>query len=112
MNEINKIILEKIKRYILQALDFKADIDFETFSDDLKTITACVFNLVQIGELVGKLNDEFIDQNTQIPWRKIKGMRNKIVHDYDGIRLNVVWDVLTDDLPKLIEDINHLLLKM
>ena len=103
------LILRKIKAYAQQTFEFKGDIDFEEFSSDFKTISACVFNLSQIGELVSRLGDEFIDTNPDIPWRKIKGMRNKIVHDYEGIQYPMVWDVLTEFLPQLISDIDKLI---
>ncbi len=103
-----KAILEKIKDYAIQAIQFKGDMTFEEFSYDLKTISACVFSLSQIGELVSRLDVEFVEVNSQIPWRKIKGMRNRIVHDYEGIQLNIVWDVLVDFLPELIKNINKL----
>jgi uncharacterized protein with HEPN domain len=102
MKEHEKIILEKIKAYAVQAVQFKGDINFAEFSEDAKTIAACVLNLSQIGELVGRLNDEFLEANAQIPWRKMRGMRNRIVHDYEGVQLNIVWDVLVDFLAELI----------
>ena len=102
------MILEKIKTYATQAIQFKANAGFENFSKDAKTIAACVFNLSQIGELAGRLDYRFIETNKQIPWRKMKGMRNIIVHDYEGIQLNIVWDVLVDFLPELIEKIDNL----
>ncbi|MCL2156061.1 MAG: DUF86 domain-containing protein [Leptospirales bacterium] len=108
MKEHEKVILEKIKTYAAQAIQFKGDTDFEDFSQDAKTIAACVLNLSQIGELAGRLDDKFLEANKQIPWRKMKGMRNRIVHDYEGIQLNIVWDVLVDFLPELIEKINSL----
>ena len=108
MKEHEKVILEKIKTYATQAIQFKADMDFENFSRDAKTIAACVLNLSQIGELAGRLDDNFINANNHIPWRKMKGMRNRIVHDYEGIQLNIVWDVLVEFLPELIEKIDSL----
>lgn len=108
MNEHENVLLEKIKVYATQAIQFRGNMDFKEFSNDPKTISACVFNLSQIGELVSRLDIEFVKANSQIPWRKIKGMRNRIVHDYEGIQLNIVWDVLVDFLPELIKSINKL----
>lgn len=108
MKEHEKAILEKMKAYAEQAIQFKGNMEFEEFSNDLKTISACIFNLRQIGELVGRLDTEFMERNNQIPWRKIKGMRNKIVHDYEGIQLNIVWDVLVDFLSEFIKNIDKL----
>ena len=106
MKDREKIILDKIKIYAIQTIEFICDIDFQTFSNDIKTIAACVHNLSQIGELVGRLDEDFIESNPKIPWRKIRGMRNRIVHDYEGIQLNIVWDVLVEFLPELITNID------
>jgi len=106
MKEIE--IISKMKTYAAQAIQFKAGIDFSEFSKDIKTINACVFNLSQIGELVTKLDEKFIKDNNHIPWRKIKDMRNRIVHDYEGIHLHIVWEVLTDFLPELITNLEKL----
>jgi uncharacterized protein with HEPN domain len=106
MKEHEKIIINKMKAYAMQVLIFTEGMSFQEFSGDAKTIAACVFNLGQIGELVGKLSDEFTANNIQIPWRKIKGMRNRIIHDYDGIKLSIIWDVITEFLPQLTEDLD------
>jgi len=108
MKENEKIILDKIKFYAIQTRQFKSDMDFLEFSNDAKTVAACVFNLSQIGELAGKLENEFVENTSHIPWRKIKGMRNRIIHDYEGIQLNIIWDVLVEFLPELIDNINEL----
>ena len=108
MKEHEIVILKKMRDYAEQAIEFKGTMDFKEFSIDAKTIAACVLNLSQIGELVGRLDDEFTNTFNQIPWRKIKGMRNRIVHDYEGIQLNMVWDVLIEFLPELIENIDNL----
>ncbi|MCL2602200.1 MAG: DUF86 domain-containing protein [Treponema sp.] len=108
MTDRSRIIIEKIKLYAVQAREFIGDMTFEEFSHEQKTTVACIFNLSQIGELAGKLDSEFTESTTHIPWRKIRGLRNRIVHDYEGIELNIVWDVLTDFLPELIDSIEAL----
>ena len=108
MKEHERIVLEKIKIYAEQATQFKKGMTFEEFSDDPKTISACVFNLSQIGEMVTRLDSDFLDANSHIPWYKMRGMRNRIIHNYEGIQLNIVWDVLVDFLPELIKNINEL----
>ena len=62
-------VISKMKTYAVQAIQFIADIDFSEFSNDVKTINACVFNLSQIGELVTKLDEKFIRDNNHIPLR-------------------------------------------
>ena len=56
MKEHEKVILEKVRAYAVQAIQFKGDMGFPEFSTDAKTIAACVLNLSQIGELVGRLD--------------------------------------------------------
>lgn len=68
MKEHERIILGKIKLYAEQATQFKKGMTFEEFSDDPKTISACVFNLSQIGEMVTRLDSEFLEANIHIPW--------------------------------------------
>jgi len=108
MKEFEGVILKKIKNYAEQALEFKAEMDFSDFSADAKTVAACGLNLSQIGELAGRLSEAFMNDNPQIPCRKMRGMRNRIVHDYEGIQLNIVWDVLEKFLPELIENIEKM----
>ena len=109
MTEQDKVILDKIRSYAVQARQFIGDMGFEEFSNDDKTMVACIFNLSQIGELVGKLGSEFVENTAHIPWRKMRGMRNRIVHDYEGIQLNIIWDVLENFLPKLVGNIDEMI---
>jgi uncharacterized protein with HEPN domain len=60
-----------------------------------------VFNLSQIGELTTKLNDDFKKANPQVAWAQIYGLRNRIVHDYEGVNLRLIWEIIFDDLPEL-----------
>jgi len=111
MKAHDRIILEKVCKYAEQTVKFAGGLNFDKFSADDKTVSACVFSLSQVGEMVNKFSEEFFRTNVSIPWHKIKGLRNRIVHDYDGIRLNIIWDVINDYLPDLIKEIKELLKK-
>lgn len=91
MKDKDKIILEKILSYIEELRQFIEGYNYNDFIKDRKTINACVFDLSQIGELVTKFSDEFLSDYNIIEWRGLKGLRNRIVHDYDGINLSMVW---------------------
>ncbi|MBR3003221.1 MAG: DUF86 domain-containing protein [Clostridia bacterium] len=101
MKDKDKIILEKMIKYINELKGFILGYDNDMFNNDRKTINACVFDLSQIGELAGKVSEELITENPQIEWRGIKSLRNRIVHDYDGINLNMIWGFLTEELEEL-----------
>ena len=64
-------------------------------------IEACVFNLSQIGELTTKLGDAVKVENPQVAWAQIYGLRNRIVHDYEGVNLRLIWEIVSDDMPDL-----------
>ena len=69
-------------------------------------VEACVFNLMQIGELAkNTLSDDAKNQIGSIPWKQIYGMRNRIVHGYSGVDMLIVWDTIRDDLPALGDEI-------
>lgn len=112
MKNKDKMIVTKILTYISEIKIFIKDYSHEEFENDRKTINACVFNLSQIGELAGKLSEELQEQYSNIEWRGIKALRNRIVHDYDGVNLNMVWEFLTTELNELAEQLNEILVTL
>ena len=86
--------IEKIQRYV-------AGLDHDTFIKDDKTIDSVVRNLEIIGEAANRLPEDFRAQHPEIEWRKIIGLRNRIVHDYFNIDVEIVWEIIQKDLPNL-----------
>ena len=97
----NKIIVEKIIKYVSKIIDYTKNISYDDFVKNSILVDACVFNLSQIGELANKIDKEFEESNNQIPWMVMYGLRNKIVHDYEGVNLVLIWDIVKEDLPEL-----------
>ena len=108
MKSKDSIILTKILTYINDLKEFIDGYTQETFEKDKKTINACVFNLSQIGELAGKISKEIIKENPHIEWQGLKSLRNRIVHDYDGVNLTMIWGFLTEELEELKEQISNI----
>ncbi|MBQ7033868.1 MAG: DUF86 domain-containing protein [Clostridia bacterium] len=104
----NKIIVEKILKYISKVLEYTKDTEHNAFISNSILVEACVFNLGQIGELANKIDKEFEKSNSSIPWRVLYGLRNKIVHDYEGVNLVLIWDIVKEDLPKLHSQLQEL----
>lgn len=75
--------------------------DYDTFSSSNTYRNACCLCLLQIGELVGTLSDNFLNTHKQIPWRQIKGFRNIVAHAYGTIEPAVVWDIISNHLSSL-----------
>ena len=104
----NKIIVEKIIKYISKIIDYTKNTDYDDFINNSILVEACVFNLSQIGELANKIDKKFEENNPSIPWRVLYGLRNKIVHDYEGVNLVLIWDIVKADLPELNNQLEDL----
>lgn len=109
MKNKDKLVLTKILKYIDEIKIFIEGYSHEEFKNDRKTINACVFNLSQIGELAGKVSEKLQEEYSNIEWRGIKALRNRIVHDYDGVNLNMVWEFLTTELNELEEQLKEII---
>lgn len=103
--------IKKMIEYIDKAIRYTRDCDFDAFSSNEEKIDATVFAISQIGELVKNISKETIDKYSNIEWIVIKNLRNKIVHDYEGINLNLIWDIITEDILKLKVDLEELLIE-
>ncbi len=62
-----------------------------------------LFRMIQISENAKKLSEEYKISHTKIPWNALSGLRNRIVHDYGNVDLNVVYETLKNDIPELLE---------
>jgi uncharacterized protein with HEPN domain len=86
-----------------KILQYTEGMTFEDFTKDSKTIDAVIRNFEIIGEAANRLPDEFKDQHSSIDWHRIRGFRNRIVHDYMGIDYGIVWDIRNNYLNILID---------
>ena len=84
---------------------FCKSVDYENFSNNDMLIDACVFNLSQIGEQVNKIDEDFEMVHPEVPWRQVYGLRNRIVHDYEGVNLKLIWEIIESDLPALKDEL-------
>ena len=82
---------------------------FDDFSKDGKTQDAVVRNLEIVGEAVKNLSVPFRNANPEIPWKSIAGMRDKIIHHYFGLNLEIIWAVVEKELPALLENITRMI---
>ena len=96
------ILLQIVKRCnrIIDKISVITQDDFIK-NEDVKEVIC--FNLFQIGELANGLSEEFVKEYNGIPWKQIIGMRHRIVHGYDTINLDIVWNTAVDSIPPLKE---------
>lgn len=110
MKSKDRIIIQKIIVYIDDVEKYIEGLEAKDFLDDKKTITACAFTVSQIGELVKEITDETVNKYNTIPWNSIKGMRNRIVHDYENVDLSVLWGTIKESLPDLKDKLKDIIL--
>ena len=98
-----QLLLEDITDSSNKILEYTSGMSFIEFNDDTKTIDAVIRNFEIIGEAANRLPEDFKQEHTTVDWHKIRGFRNRIVHDYMGIDNGIVWDIKMNFLPKLIK---------
>ena len=108
MKNSDREILRKIVKYCddVEYLKEKYNFDFTKYENDISFQYSCNMCIIQIGELVSRLSNEFIEEYNMIPWYAIKGMRNLHAHDYENVDFEIVWNTLVEDIPNLKEQIN------
>jgi len=94
--------IQKIQRYL-------EGMSRETFAADGRTADAVVRNLIVIGEAARYMPPAVETRFPSIPWAKMRGLRNVVVHDYAGVDLDIVWETCQSDLPPLVPLLHELL---
>jgi uncharacterized protein with HEPN domain len=92
-----------------EAIIFVEGMTFDDFRIDKKTINAVVRSLEVIGEATKHLPDSFRSEHPEIPWRQLAGMRDRLIHGYFGVDLEIVWDTVQQLLPQLLDKTNEIL---
>ncbi|HPA45375.1 MAG TPA: DUF86 domain-containing protein [bacterium] len=95
------VLIEDILEAVEKIERFTRDMDLGSFLTDDKTSDAVVRNFEIIGEAASRLPGDFRLQHSEIHWRKIIGLCHRIVHEYFGIDLRLVWQISRRDLPEL-----------
>ena len=105
MKNNDALYIQKIIEYcdIAESLLDEYERDYLLFKSSKSFQLSTSMCILQIGEYVSRLSDEFKESHDNIPWRKIKGMRNFAAHQYEHIEFEVLWHTITEELPELKE---------
>ena len=102
------IFLEHILESIKDIDSFAKNISKQDLRTNKEKLNAIVRSIEIIGEATKNISDSFKEKHAQIPWRKITGTRDKMIHHYFGVDLDNVWEIIKEDLPKLKKQILEL----
>jgi uncharacterized protein with HEPN domain len=95
------LLLNDIRESIDRIQEYTERMSLEDFSKHRMAIDAVTRNLEIMGEAANRLPDEFKEEHSDIEWYKIVGLRHRIVHEYFGVDLEIIWEILRKDLPEL-----------
>lgn len=110
-HERTVLYVDLMRQAARQATEYVLGIDQYAFDQDPKTQDAVIMKLLVIGELAAKVLEEdvlFAQANPDVPWLKMKGMRNRMAHGYFELDHAVVWDTVKNAVPELIEALDKL----
>ncbi len=103
--------LEHIRQAASDARSFVEELDKDAFFADRRTQQAVIMSIVIIGEAAACVLDrypDFADAHTEIPWRSMRGMRNRVAHGYFDIDLETVWETVQTALPDLLRRLGRM----
>ena len=98
----NRYYLKKIIAALAFICKHTAGLSLKELEENEILVDSCLFRLTQVAENSDKLTAEFKAGYSAIPWRAMKGMRNRIVHEYGSVDLSVVYDTVMHDIPELL----------
>jgi len=96
-----KDYIQDILSSLEEVEDFTEGLNFEDFLRDRKTINAVIRSLEIIGEAAKKIPEDLRNGHPEMPWKRMTGMRDKLIHEYHGVDLEIVWAVIKEELPPL-----------
>lgn len=108
-NSDNTVFLRHIIDSIGKIENYLQDFDYEKFQNDSKTIDAVIRNVEIIGEAADNLTRDFRSNTPEIEWRKIIATRNRIIHGYATVDLEIIWNITQNDLENLKTEIEKIL---
>ncbi|OHB62195.1 MAG: hypothetical protein A2167_01825 [Planctomycetes bacterium RBG_13_46_10] len=102
------LLLNDILESIDKVEQYTKEMTFDEFSNDQKSIDAVVRNLEIIGEVANRLPDDFKEEHSNVEWYKVVGLRNRIIHEYFGIDLQIIWQIVHADLSSLRQTLSQI----
>ncbi|RAK10301.1 uncharacterized protein with HEPN domain [Halanaerobium saccharolyticum] len=103
------LFLKDIIKAMNKIFNYTEKMTKEDFKKDDKTIDAVLRNVEIIGEAANKLSERIYEENKSVPWGRMIGLRNIVIHEYFGVDLNIIWQIVTVNLPETKPEIEEIL---
>lgn len=99
--------IQKIRLDLEFIVIHMKNVDIEELNENEILLDSMLFRMIQLSENAKKLTEQYKQKHNNIPWNAMYGLRNRIVHDYGNVDLNVVFETLKNDIPELLEMITE-----
>ena len=106
------LLIDDMYQCCIKIKKYSNGLDFNSFLQDDKTIDATVRNIEVIGEASTQINQDFKLKYPFIEWAELKGIRNRIVHDYFGIDYKVIWNIIDEEIDILLQNLEIIKLNL
>jgi len=107
-----RLYLEDIRESVIKIKRYTQGLSFEEFRNSEMVVDAVIRNFEIIGEAASQTPDSIKEKHSDVPWYKMKGLRNVIAHEYFGVRLITIWETIQNDLPTLESQIEKTLAEL
>ncbi|MBC8435930.1 MAG: DUF86 domain-containing protein [Bacteroidetes bacterium] len=104
----HRIYIDHILVSANRIQSFVSEMDYDQFASDFKTQDAVIRNFEIIGEATKRISLDFRNNYPEIPWSDMSGMRDRLIHDYLEVDIEIVWKTATEDLPPLVTKIKRI----
>ena len=99
--------LDKIKTDLSFIVRHMKNVGLQELNENEVLLDSMLFRMIQVSENAKKLTAEYKESRSELPWNEMSGLRNRIVHDYGNVDLNVVYETLKYDIPELVEQLEE-----
>jgi len=101
--------LSDIQEAIRRMREYTVGMTYQAFLEDTRTQDAVIRNLEIIGEATKNLSKDLRKRHPHVPWKGMAGVRDRLIHHYFGVNLDIVWQIVTDELPKVASQVESIL---
>ena len=105
-------LIRDIKESIERIVTYTHNMEYGSFTQDDKTQDAVIRNIEVMGEAAKALSEKAKKDNPDIPWKNIAGTRDKLIHDYYGVNIDIVWNIVKEEIPVFLPKIKSILQDM